>query len=325
MQLNQLQSDLLYLLESNAALSFSELARIADCREHTVRRAFHAFVKMGLITGRSVYVNTMKLGLTDHALYFSVSAEDASGEHPLIKSLQNSHMVRWLADVGGAFDYSVTFLATSVSEVREYIDSLTARHRDVFLGKQLALRTYMVRYPRRYLSKHRGWSDQFAMGETVSPVEIDDTDRAILYQMSSSGFRSDAQVSQRVGISPSVLTRRLSRLREQEIVVGHTYRVNMALLGYSSFRILLTMKRLGSDLRRRMLAFCQKHIAVRILIESFGSWDYELELELPHTRAIKQLTGALHQEFSHEIYSLQVIPIFQHLKYLGYPGRPRVK
>jgi DNA-binding Lrp family transcriptional regulator len=320
MKLSAADSELLYLLESNADLSFKQLAKRARCKEYTVRRAFHRFLSQGLITGRAVYVNTMRLGLTDHALYFSLGPHSSKGEHPVIRALQLSPFVRWLADVGGVFDYSVTFLAPSVGEVREFLDKVSTKYKNAFLGKQLALRTYMVRYPRRYLSNQRSWSSPFAMGQPEKLVTIDATDQAILFRLSNGSFETDVRVAQAVGISPSALTRRIANLKEKEVLVGHTYRVNMGLLGYSSFRILLVMKRLGTDLRERMVAFCQTHIAVRIMIESFGSWDYELELELPHTRAIKQFTSALHDAFMNEIYTLQVIPIFQHLKYSGYPN-----
>jgi DNA-binding Lrp family transcriptional regulator len=319
MILSQAESELLYLLESNANLSFKQLGKIAHCKEYTVRRAFHSFVKRGIITGRAVYVDTMRLGLTDHALYFSLAGSHSREENSLLKEFQRSRLVRWLADVGGTFDYSVTFLSPSVGQVREFLDMVSLKYKNVFLGKQLALRTYMVRYPRRYLSKQRSWSEPFAMGSNSEQIIIDSTDQAILFRLSNNSFETDAKVAASVGVSASALARRLANLREKKILVGHTYRVNMSLLGYSSFRVLLVMKRLGADLRENMLKFCQKHIAVRILIESFGSWDYELELELPHTRAIKQFTGALYEAFSQDIYTLQVIPIFQHLKYSGYP------
>lgn len=322
MRLREGDQQLLHLLESNADRSFQELARKARCREHTVRRAFHRFVRLGLITGRTVYINTMKLGLTDHALYFSLSQAGEGGEHPFIKALRQSSLVRWLADVGGAFDYSATFLAASVGDVRSFLDRATMRHRETFLGKQLALRTYMVRFPRRYLSGREQWRDVFEMESSTSPESVDLLDRKILYSLCNSGFAADAEIARCLQIHPSVFHRRCVALQDRGIILGHTYRLNMSLLGYKSFRILLTMKRLGADLRRRMLAFCHKQPSIRVLIESFGSWDYELELELPDTQAIKLLTGALHREFLHDVHSLQVIPIFQHLKYSGYPLKP---
>jgi DNA-binding Lrp family transcriptional regulator len=322
MRLRDGDDKLLHLLESNADRSFKELARMARCREHTVRRAFHRFVRTGLITGRTVYINTMKLGLTDHALYFSISQADTKGEHPFIKALKQSSLVRWLADVGGAFDYSATFLASSVGDVRAFLDRATVKYRETFLGKQLALRTYMVRFPRRYLSAAGQWRGQFEMELSSDQVAIDSVDRQILYGLSNSGFSTDADIARAIKISPSVFHRRRVALEDKGVIVGHTYRLNMTMLGYSSFRVLVTMKRLGADLRRRMLSFCVKHVSVRVLIESFGSWDYELELELPHSKAIKELTTALHHEFIHDIHSLQVIPIFQHLKYSGYPLEP---
>jgi len=322
MRLRDGDEELLQLLESNADRSFKELARKARCKEHTVRRAFHRFVRQRLITGRAVYIDTFKLGLTDHALYFSLSQMGDGAEHPFIKALRQSSLVRWLADVGGTFDYSATFLSASVGDVRTFLDRSAMKHRETFLGKQLALRTYMVRFPRRYLSGREMWREVFEMESSPAQQTVDPLDKKILYSLCNSGFSTDADIARSLHLSASVFHRRCAALKERGIILGHTYRLNMGLLGYKSFRILVTMKRLGADLRRRMLAFCHSQPSIRVLIESFGSWDYELELELPDTQEIKLLTGALHRDFLHDIHSLQVIPIFQHLKYSGYPLKP---
>jgi hypothetical protein len=80
------------------------------------------------------------------------------------------------------------------------------------------------------------------------------------------------------------------------------------------------MKRLGADLRQRVVKFCDRHLAVRILVESFGSWDYEMELELLDGRDIKQFTANLYEAFPHDVEKVQVIPVFEHIVYKGFPG-----
>jgi hypothetical protein len=108
-------------------------------------------------------------------------------------------------------------------------------------------------------------------------------------------------------------------MRESETLLGDTYRLDMGMLGYSSYRVLITMKRLGADLRQRVLKFCERQLAVRILVESFGSWDYEMEIELRDRREIKQITTCLYEAFPQDVENVQVIPVFEHLVYKGFP------
>jgi DNA-binding Lrp family transcriptional regulator len=319
MQLNDLDSRILYLLESNADSSFRVLADLADSEEHIVRRAFHRLVKHGIITGRSLYVDTMGLGYTDYALYFSLKSSSLKEQQSLIRSFVNSPLVRWVADVGGGFDYAVTFLSQSTAEVRHFLDRVSQKHQDAFVGKQLALRTYMIRYPRRYLSPNSKGSSAFVMGGKETKLVADPLDKAILNHLSRGEFSKDNEVAHALRISPSTVTRRVAAMRESEILLGDTYRLNMGALGYSSYRVLVTMKRLGADLRQRVLTFCNHQVAVRILVESFGSWDYEMEIELRDNRDIKQFTTCLYEAFPHDVEKVQVIPVFEHLVYKGFP------
>jgi DNA-binding Lrp family transcriptional regulator len=157
------------------------------------------------------------------------------------------------------------------------------------------------------------------MGKAPEESTIDDLDRRILNMLSQGQFIPDSEIAGQLGVSPSTLVRRVAHLKEGGILLGDTYRINTDILGYSSYRLLITMKRLGADIRRRMIHFCDDALAVRIMVESLGSWDYELEVEVADNRYIKELTGHLYEAFPHDIVSLNVIPIFQHLKYSGFP------
>jgi hypothetical protein len=44
-----------------------------------------------------------------------------------------------------------------------------------------------------------------------------------------------------------------------------------------------------------------------------------MELELRDNRAIKEFTAALHESFPHDIEKLEVIPVFEHIIYKGFP------
>lgn len=319
MQLDELDLKILYLLESNADKSFRVIADLAHSEEHIVRRAFHRLVKNEIITGRSLYVDTMGLGYTDYALFFSLKSSSLKEQQSLIRSLTHSPLVRWVADVGGGYDYAVTFLSKSTSEVRHFLDRISQKHQDAFVGKQLALRTFMIRYPRRYLSPHAKGSESFVMGGKEIGLEADELDRSILNHLSQGEFQKDNEVAFALKISPSTLTRRIAAMRDSGVLLGDTYRLDTSKLGYSSYRVLVVMKRLGADLRQRVVKFCDRHAAVRILVESFGSWDYEMELELRDGRDIKQFTSSLYEAFPHDVERMEAIPVFQHIVYKGFP------
>lgn len=319
MQMTPETLKVLYLLESNASASFREIADIADLEEHTVRRTFHRLVDMRVITGRAVFVDSMALGYEDYGICFSLKSSSAKEQKALVRSLAESPLVRWLADVGGSFDYAVTFLSKSPREIHQVLDKISQKHQDTFTGKELCLRTYMMRYPRRYLSPGTKGCETFVMGKASEAIEIDELDRQILNHMSAGSFASDSELAAKLSVSPSTVVRRVAALRENGILLGDTYRIDPTVLGYSSYRILITMKRLGADIRRRIVQFCDDELSVRIMVESLGSWDYELELEVADSRAIKQFTGRLYEAFPQDIVRLNVIPIFQHLKYSGFP------
>ena len=101
--------------------------------------------------------------------------------------------------------------------------------------------------------------------------------------------------------------------------MGATLRIDSAALGVEQYRLLVSSRGIGAEVRQRIMKFVRTTPEVRIVVESFGTWDYELEVEVFHRRDLKRLSSLLTIHLGADLHSLRVVSLFDHLKYVGMP------
>lgn len=319
MRLRDAELRLIDALDSRADLSFAEVARRLRMREFTAQRAFQRLVELGLIRGRSLYVDAARAGLQEYGVYFTIASGQSAPREKMLAALRTSRHVRWLAEVGGDFEHAASFLVRDVFEIRAELDRIEATGGGGFARKEVAVRATVVRFPRSLSGKRSPLARVIEAGTPGERITIDDTDDRVLRALSDGSLASDAELARASGIPQATFSRRARMLEARGLVVARTYRIDLAATGMSSYRLLVGMRSTGKQLRSEMRRFCEGTVPLRVMVECLGSWDYELELEVRDGRELKHFTGALRRRFPETLQSVAVVPIFEHLKYRGWP------
>lgn len=119
---------------------------------------------------------------------------------------------------------------------------------------------------------------------------MDPVDRKILAELQREGRISNAELAERVSLSPSPCLRRVRRLEEAGVIAGYTAILDRAALG-SSFQVFVAVEM--SDERRSVLIELEERIAamqeVRAAFRLFGNPDYLLIVGCADAEVYEQL------------------------------------
>jgi Lrp/AsnC family transcriptional regulator, leucine-responsive regulatory protein len=113
------------------------------------------------------------------------------------------------------------------------------------------------------------------------PANMDKVDRSILAVLDTDGRISNAELAQRVGLSPSPCLRRVRRLERTGVIRGYRAVIDPAAIG-RSLRVLVGV-RLVRHARTDVLAFeraVTKLPEVRYTFHVVGNYDYILQVEV---------------------------------------------
>lgn len=318
MRFSEKDKKILAHAEMAANLSISELGVRSGFKDHSVRYSLDRWKDLGLITHRS-YVNLFKLGYGYYEIYFSLSAEGQKFEEEIVQSLIKAEQITWLAQIGGDYQYGLTFCAKSIYEASDYLDSFAKPYGKIFYERSFATRLSFSFFGNKYLAKNRSKNIEFTLSPSKEHIKIDNIDHCILKELTLNGDISKKKLAQELNLPLSTLELRRKKLEENGVLAGDYYYLKPAALTGLAFVILVSTRGISSELRDEFKECCRQHNNITTLINTLGVWDFEMAVEVENALEMHSLTGEIKNIFGPELYWIKVMPLFSFLKAALYP------
>ena len=175
------------------------------------------------------------------------------------------------------------------------MDELSADFGQVFLEKSIAIRLSLEYFGNKYLRPVKNDSERLERASltyavTKDRVIIDETDHRILHGLTQLTYSSRSELSRLIGIPFSTLEHRIRRLEQKKVIVGFYHHIPPESIGMQSYLLLISIKDITSRFKERFRKFCVTHPSVVVFINTIGSWDFEVAVEVQESADIMRLT-----------------------------------
>lgn len=320
--LSALERDLLSVTQLSAHQPITEVADLIGVKVAAVRHAMHRLKEKGLIAGTKPFVNLCPLGFTYQTVLFSVSSMTKEQKQKLVQAMAASQHIVWCGEYSGELRFGMTLAVRSPVAVIEALDAIIKRFGPVINRKEVATKTSMTFFPRKYLSDSSfDLSSSFSFQAQPGTDALDSVEHEILSVLKTGSDPSLRQISEKLRIPISTVSRRLQSLQKRSILQGFFHEIDVRKLGMESHVLLLYTRGLEQKLKCSLMQFCQKHPFVTFLVESFGSWDFDIGVECPQSLALTELIDDLHDLIGSELISIRALQLSRELQYDVYPFR----
>jgi DNA-binding Lrp family transcriptional regulator len=319
MKLSSKESKILSAVELRADLTIPEIRKLVGLREHTIRYALRQLEERKVIS-RIPFINLFALGYTSHNIFFSLGSESRKYRQSFIDALIQTPSVVWIAEMGAEFEFGIEIICQHFSEVRTILGKLTQKFGNIFQQKSVSSQFSVTLLSRGYLSETKTKAKPLTMNRGGERVEIDELDHKILVAISSFRNESHRKLAEKLKVPLSTFELRISKLRNAGILTGYFYSVQPSKFDYETFKILVFGRGLNPQFTQKLLACAAQHPNMISVIECFGSWDYEINVEVSRPQQAAQIARELYAEFGDEIISLKVLSKFQDIKTTLYPS-----
>src|SRR4051794_27120947 len=113
-KLTEQEKTVLSLVEFRARATLTEIAQECGYKDTTVRYILNKLTEKGIITDRRAYLNPALLGFTNYAVYISMASWSGHDRESLSAYLSKAPRVTWFAEVGGDYQFALTFGAYNI-------------------------------------------------------------------------------------------------------------------------------------------------------------------------------------------------------------------
>jgi DNA-binding Lrp family transcriptional regulator len=292
-----------------------KIAAICGLKPQAVRYELHQLEELKVIVPLR-FTNEASLGYYLFHVHLSVRPGHVD---KLVTVLKENSRVGFLGVNGGERSLGVTFLSRRPEDLFTSMDAAGARAKVPFSQVAWSIEGELYHFGAKFL-----WPEAIPGAHVIQSwgrprVEIDAVDARILQLLKRGLSQNTALIAKRLGLPASTVQYRLKGLEKNGVILPMSAGINAALLGYSEFEVLLRTSLVNPAEHQRLVKFCQDHPAIRILIRSFGDWEYKFTAQLERTADIFALEDEVHRLFPATVQSTTIVPRRKIIKFGDFP------
>ena len=301
-------------MDTNARLSFSQIAKKLKIGKNNVQYRVQRLVEKGVIKKFVTQASIGKLGLFAGKLYLQLSGYSKEDEDKIYEYLHNEKRISWIAKCEGRWDLLIAVYAKSMDEFIEIkkdffkkFERFIAGYDVVFIAEaHTSQRTYLV--PGRKEVSHS--VKHFVSKEKAT---LDEMDKKILKTIANDAKFSYTDLARKFNLNIKTIQKRIERLEKEGVIRGYVTFLDTKKIGYNFFKLCIYLKNYENKIDS-FIRYCLEQPNVLHVIESFGSWELELEIETQNIEQFYALTHEIRNRFPDIIKKTESVIISEELK-----------
>jgi len=146
-------------------------------------------------------------------------------------------------------------------------------------------------------------------GQNRNVKKADDIDVIILDALAKDGRITYVDLSQKTGLTADAVVYRVKNLRERGYIIGYKTKIDESLLGYTRYKILIKKNPTSLVQEKKFLQFMLSEENTQYVLQTSGSWDYNITVQVKNAGEYKEYMQALKRDFGELIagYELMIL------------------
>jgi len=104
-------------------------------------------------------------------------------------------------------------------------------------------------------------------------IELDLKDKKILEQLDLNSRQSNSQIAKKTGLSKDAVGYRIKNLEKNKVILGYYSLLNIAKLGYMTYKLMFTFQNTTSDIEKEMIEYLKQNRNVGWLVSCDGYYN----------------------------------------------------
>lgn len=316
--LNSKDKEILFELDVNARITYSQLAKKVHISKQLVRYRVERLEKLGYIKGYYSMVDPSALGYITFRIYLKWRSITPAVKKTIISYLKKQQTIGAIVYIAGKWDLA---LGVNVKDIRSFHsmwNNLLQRHIEHIANYAISIYSPIYHYAKSYLTGKNDSSPIRLLGN-VSAVSIDKTDWKILQILSSNARVSLVDVARSLNVSAEFVRVRKRRLEKQDVIQGYRAMIDVAKLGYNVFKAEI---RLASfTYFKKILAFCHEHPNIYQVNNAIGGETLEIEFHVHELSEMIAILENIEETFPGSIEQYEYITVLGEEKMVYMPSK----
>jgi DNA-binding Lrp family transcriptional regulator len=309
----------IYVARFSADEAIHTISRKAQMSSKRTQEVLDDALAQGLIKPFCI-INQYILGFKQYTFHLEVAPPFVQPLREFLSSTKVGAIIKhisWAAVVDHNYNFIISLLVRDYFEVLELFNKLSQVIR--IRKKLLVANITFELYAPRFIAPIANKATCLSIGIQKKLITADEIDSTILRTLSIHPEVSNQDLAAQCKCSPSKISRRISKLREQGVLVASSYLINSYALGLRPYKILVSLSTLDRGQISSVRSWIAQDRSIAYVIRTIGAWDFEIGIEVPtHAQAL-QTSDDFRSYLGDHCAEIQLIQIQEDLISRPYP------
>ncbi len=307
--LDKIDKKILSIIESDARIPISELARKARVSRIVAEYRLKQFEKNGIIRGYYCMMDPSRFGLTVWKLWISLHATSQDEKSKFFDYLEKHTRVWWYGECAGVYDAVICVLAKTPHEFNNFFNVLQDKYGRIIRDSTILMNISFEYHTRGYLNNSESRLIESSFQEKPLINNISKISLEILRLLSINSRISYAELSQKTKKNTKTIKKAIQELKKSGVIVYFRPSIDASKLGYEYYKILLCLHNPRGGILPSIVYWCRVQKNITAVISCVGPWQLELEIEIDSFRNLCVILTELKDKFPDVIKSYDALLI----------------
>ncbi len=292
-------------LFNDSRQSYRSVGRKVGLSKDVVASRVSKLIELGIIERFYTEINQIKLGYFCFRFYLSFQNTTPKIKEEIIKYFRDCKYSILVASIRGEYELCLFILFKRIDDFFSFWRKTLIKYRNHFQKQVISAYNQYRIYRYKFLIKEG--SDDYHINNkekdvTISGGEIvktDDLDFQILKLLSVNSRISTIEIAEKLNSNTNTITARIKKLKDLDVIQGYTINIDHLVLDYYVYKANIELN--DYTKRTAIIDYLEKNNALRMVDESAGYVDLELNFVVKNPKQFHQIMEDLNLRFPNNI------------------------
>jgi len=303
MELDLKDKKILYELDKDARISFSEIAKKIKLSKNSVINRIKFLEQEKIILGYNSLININQIGYATYDVYLKFQDTTPEKEQEIIDFVLKNKDVWFVGKVEGNINLALLISTKTPEEFYDIWDKIYRKINKFVKLVRIAILLEYHHFTREYLLDKDASARSIATIGRKEYTEIDEKDIRILKLLSHNARISLLDLSDKLKLTTKAIRERMKKLEKKGVILGYKVNLNFQKLGFDYYKLMISLNDL--EIRDKLCDWIRTKPNVVYFDKFINGADFEFDVEIGSFERFIQLLDDMKREFKGAIKEIQ--------------------
>ena len=313
MNLTEFDKRILFELDRDGRVSFSEIARTLGSTPQVVKYHAEQLQEKGIIKHFWAFTDYDKADYSffwGYWLKFGGLTKEKESE--MYADFNSNKYIPIIMRSDGYADVMLAIIARDIFHHNEILQDIFSKYGQYITMSDIFVGLGFIKFPRTYLIGKQNEFQKFAVsGGTTEKIKLSENDRKIVSLLLQDGRMELTEIAKILGVSVGFVHKHFNKLEKNGVITKIAYTINYQKAGLLFYRVAFKIVQFDQSRIDDLYKFCCLHPNIINYVKGMGSWELMLDIEVENREKLRDLIREMKNKFKDIIRQVEINEIYQ--------------